>query len=216
MSDVSQGPGWWLASDGTWYPPHTAPQTTLPPNASAEAPYAAAEVPATHDPYASPIAPQPGADPYAGAATQQAGAHPYGGPPQPTADPYAGQPPGYVAAGYQGQVYAGTAYHPGRPPAAGAEASPSPVPAGPATGTITAPGRAGARWQPWAALAGIALILWGAGQGLLAWSEWHLVQQQFAPYGTVSQGHIAMALTAAGIVIAGIAVVAMALVMDRR
>lgn len=24
MSDVSQGPGWWLASDGKWYPPATA------------------------------------------------------------------------------------------------------------------------------------------------------------------------------------------------
>ena len=22
MSDVSQGPGWWMASDGKWYPPH--------------------------------------------------------------------------------------------------------------------------------------------------------------------------------------------------
>lgn len=26
MSDVSQGPGWWQASDGKWYPPETAPQ----------------------------------------------------------------------------------------------------------------------------------------------------------------------------------------------
>ena len=25
MSDVSQGPGWWLASDDKWYPPETAP-----------------------------------------------------------------------------------------------------------------------------------------------------------------------------------------------
>jgi uncharacterized membrane protein HdeD (DUF308 family) len=23
MSDVSQGPGWWLASDGKWYPPES-------------------------------------------------------------------------------------------------------------------------------------------------------------------------------------------------
>jgi hypothetical protein len=28
MSDVSGGPGWWLASDGKWYPPQEAP---LPP-----------------------------------------------------------------------------------------------------------------------------------------------------------------------------------------
>ncbi len=25
MSDVAQGPGWWLASDGRWYPPELAP-----------------------------------------------------------------------------------------------------------------------------------------------------------------------------------------------
>ncbi|HMD46911.1 MAG TPA: hypothetical protein VKG43_12165 [Acidimicrobiales bacterium] len=25
MSDVSQGPGWWLASDGKWYPPEAQP-----------------------------------------------------------------------------------------------------------------------------------------------------------------------------------------------
>jgi hypothetical protein len=29
MSDTSQGPGWWLASDGKWYPPE---QWTGPPN----------------------------------------------------------------------------------------------------------------------------------------------------------------------------------------
>ena len=31
MSDTSQGPGWWLASDGRWYPPTTAPGPTPPP-----------------------------------------------------------------------------------------------------------------------------------------------------------------------------------------
>jgi len=38
MSDVSQGPGWWFASDGKWYPPHAHPSAvqappppTLPP-----------------------------------------------------------------------------------------------------------------------------------------------------------------------------------------
>lgn len=25
MSDQSQGPGWWMASDGKWYPPAPAP-----------------------------------------------------------------------------------------------------------------------------------------------------------------------------------------------
>jgi uncharacterized RDD family membrane protein YckC len=32
MSDVSQGPGWWMASDGRWYPPHLHPSViNLPP-----------------------------------------------------------------------------------------------------------------------------------------------------------------------------------------
>ncbi len=31
MSDVSQGPGWWLASDGRWYPPEQHPNYTPPP-----------------------------------------------------------------------------------------------------------------------------------------------------------------------------------------
>ena len=31
MSDTSQGPGWWQASDGKWYPPEQAPGATPPP-----------------------------------------------------------------------------------------------------------------------------------------------------------------------------------------
>jgi hypothetical protein len=31
MSDLSQGPGWWVASDGKWYPPQTAPPPPPPP-----------------------------------------------------------------------------------------------------------------------------------------------------------------------------------------
>lgn len=30
MSDTSMGPGWWLASDGRWYPPEQAPQAAVP------------------------------------------------------------------------------------------------------------------------------------------------------------------------------------------
>ncbi len=30
MSDVQRGPGWWLASDGRWYPPETHPQAQSP------------------------------------------------------------------------------------------------------------------------------------------------------------------------------------------
>ncbi len=38
MSDVSQGPGWWLASDGRWYPPDQVPGYT--PVGSTEVPVA--------------------------------------------------------------------------------------------------------------------------------------------------------------------------------
>lgn len=31
MSDASQGPDWWLASDGKWYPPTSATQAMPPP-----------------------------------------------------------------------------------------------------------------------------------------------------------------------------------------
>jgi uncharacterized RDD family membrane protein YckC len=31
MADVSQGPGWWIASDGKWYPPHLHPSVVLAP-----------------------------------------------------------------------------------------------------------------------------------------------------------------------------------------
>ena len=31
MSDTSQGPGWWLASDAKWYPPQSAPAPLPPP-----------------------------------------------------------------------------------------------------------------------------------------------------------------------------------------
>lgn len=33
MSDTSQGPGWWLASDGKWYPPQSASSAPPPPQA---------------------------------------------------------------------------------------------------------------------------------------------------------------------------------------
>jgi len=34
MSAVSQGPGWWIASDGKWYPPHLHPSYRPPPPAA--------------------------------------------------------------------------------------------------------------------------------------------------------------------------------------
>jgi len=35
MSNSIQGPGWWLASDGNWYPPETAGSTVTTPEVSA-------------------------------------------------------------------------------------------------------------------------------------------------------------------------------------
>lgn len=32
MSDTSQGPGWWMASDGRWYPPTATPGVTTQPS----------------------------------------------------------------------------------------------------------------------------------------------------------------------------------------
>ncbi len=38
MSDVSQGPGWWLASDGRWYPPESHPSFQPPPPTPPQSP----------------------------------------------------------------------------------------------------------------------------------------------------------------------------------
>lgn len=77
MSDTSQGPGWWLASDGKWYPPEL---WTGPPNAGPAFPQGTASanpseggggVPqATNAPWGGQIPPVV-SGPYA----------PYGGPP---------------------------------------------------------------------------------------------------------------------------------------
>ena len=40
MSDIWQGPGWWIASDGKWYPPHLHPSVQTPPPWAPEAPAA--------------------------------------------------------------------------------------------------------------------------------------------------------------------------------
>lgn len=38
MSDESQGPGWWEASDGKWYPPEQVPGTAPPADAPSTSP----------------------------------------------------------------------------------------------------------------------------------------------------------------------------------
>jgi hypothetical protein len=47
MSDTTQGPGWWLASDGKWYPPELHPNYAPPPSPSAPG---VTELPATTGP----------------------------------------------------------------------------------------------------------------------------------------------------------------------
>lgn len=171
MSDVSQGPGWWLASDGKWYPPHTAPQ---------------AAVQSEHDvpPATSQFQPAPGAAPG------------YGTP----AGAWQGGPGGH-----------GTGVGSGTGPAGGTS-----VQTASSVASQSHLSTARRHWQPWLALVGVALVLWGAGQGLLAWSEWRLIQTEFSPYGTVTPGHLGMVLTAAGILVTGLATVAIALTLDRR
>ena len=63
MSDTSQGPGWWLASDGKWYPPQSA-STPLPPPAAPGAPTPPTPV---WSPAPGPGMPLPPSAPYAGA-----------------------------------------------------------------------------------------------------------------------------------------------------
>jgi len=45
MSDASQGPGWWLASDGKWYPPNQATTQTVPQGADPPPQWGAAPTP---------------------------------------------------------------------------------------------------------------------------------------------------------------------------
>ena len=70
MSDKPEGPGWWIASDGKWYPPelhpsfkhdsHAAP-ATMPsvPHQPHQAPVE--QAPVEHAPVRSPAGPTPGA-----------------------------------------------------------------------------------------------------------------------------------------------------------
>jgi len=37
MSDQARGPGWWLASDGKWYPPESLAAVSSPPPTNASA-----------------------------------------------------------------------------------------------------------------------------------------------------------------------------------
>lgn len=97
MSDTSGGVGWWLASDGRWYPPH--------PVASPAWASSAVGTPGGLPPLVRPPAPIPELGvpgrpayrlPYAGTApASHPGAAPGGGAPDPYAYPYAVQPSSY-------------------------------------------------------------------------------------------------------------------------
>ena len=54
MSDSSQGPGWWQASDGKWYSPEQRPAAQAPAAQAPAAQAPAAEAPAAHTPSPTP------------------------------------------------------------------------------------------------------------------------------------------------------------------
>jgi uncharacterized RDD family membrane protein YckC len=86
MTDVSQGPGWWIASDGKWYPPHLHPSVAELPASSSYVPselhlaHAAADVQPTGAPswtspspyalYPPGYGPPPGMPPIGGVSHQ--------------------------------------------------------------------------------------------------------------------------------------------------
>jgi len=61
MSDVSQGPGWWQATDGKWYPPELHPDYQKPPLASMPPPVVTPPtlLASAKTPVASPLADVP-------------------------------------------------------------------------------------------------------------------------------------------------------------
>lgn len=77
MSDQSQGPGWWLASDGRWYPPESAP--AAPPVAPAEPAWSPTGEPA--GPWGSSTAPPAWGAPPPGYGYGYGAAGPAWGPP---------------------------------------------------------------------------------------------------------------------------------------
>jgi hypothetical protein len=116
MSNTAQGPGWWFASDGKWYPPElwTGPPSSRPPGVQ----------PVT------PTQPATQAQPVPTSWPQQSAQNPYGSPPQNPASPtqYPAHPPqypGYTPASgqylpqyqtqYPGQYGAPGAYPYGQP-----------------------------------------------------------------------------------------------------
>ncbi|HEX3459884.1 MAG TPA: DUF4190 domain-containing protein [Acidimicrobiales bacterium] len=89
MSDASQGPGWWQASDGKWYPPDQVPGTGAPQ----PTPEPTESVPGPGAPGAPASYPDPGYPPAGPAPAPSYGPPPSGG---------YGYPPSGQAYGYSG------------------------------------------------------------------------------------------------------------------
>ncbi len=119
MSDVSQGPGWWLASDGKWYPPEQsagpAPQNPAPQSSPVSGTTGPTAIPSI-DPSEPPAAPGQGLPPTMPGYGPPNGAPGYGPPPAvpgygpPPAPPGYGPPPASPGFGY------GYGYPSGYPP----------------------------------------------------------------------------------------------------
>jgi hypothetical protein len=139
MSDVSQGEGWWLASDGKWYPPESNPQPVVPPPYPGQPPATESGEPAGNLEFggwpALPTDPEPMA-PVADPSV--AGPPAYGPPPAPgqVPPPYL-PPPGQYPAGSPGYAAPGMAFPPGGPQAGWAPGTPA-APAGSTNGLAIA------------------------------------------------------------------------------
>lgn len=92
MSDVSQGPGWWYASDGKWYPPEQAPGPAPAPPATTMPP---AGPPVGPPPYGAPVVPPTYGVPVVPPAYPSSGDPAYGYPPTGPPYGYAQGPPAY-------------------------------------------------------------------------------------------------------------------------
>jgi hypothetical protein len=93
MSDVSQGEGWWIASDGKWYPPNAQPPSAGPQSAQVPTSASAGSLPSMPAPFAEP--------PFPGSPRTGAYGAPFGPPAGPPPGPY-GAPPGAIGGyGYQ-------------------------------------------------------------------------------------------------------------------
>ena len=137
MSDTSQGPGWWIASDGKWYAPELAadyvppaPEPPAPEPPAPEPPAPAAEPPA---PAAADLQSEPTTEETPAVVVPPDGPPPMGGPPlAPPPGPPLAAPPGPPLAAPPGPPLA-------PPPGAyGAPAAPPPAPAKSGNGCLKA------------------------------------------------------------------------------